>query len=37
VLAIEWAEKLSRPVPGAISILLEDLGGDRRRITIDGL
>ena len=37
VLAIEWAEKLSRPVPGAISILLEDLGDDRRRITIDGL
>jgi hypothetical protein len=24
-------------VPGAISILLEDLGDDRRRITIDGL
>ena len=37
VLAIEWAEKLSRPVPGAVSILLEDLGDDRRRITIDGL
>lgn len=37
VLAIEWAEKLARPIPGAISILLEDLGGDRRRITIDGL
>ena len=37
ILAIEWAEKLARPVPGAISILLEDLGGDRRRITIDGL
>jgi len=37
VLAIEWAEKLSRPVPGAISILLEDLGDDRRRVTIDGL
>ena len=36
VLVIEWAEKLSRPVPGAISILLEDLGGDRRRITING-
>jgi tRNA threonylcarbamoyladenosine biosynthesis protein TsaE len=37
VLAIEWAEKLARPVHGAVSILLEDLGGDRRRITIDGL
>ena len=37
ILAIEWAEKLARPAPGAISILLEDLGGDRRRITIDGL
>ena len=36
VLAIEWAEKLTRHIPGAISILLEDLGGDRRRITIEG-
>jgi len=35
ILAIEWAEKLARPVPGAISILLEDLGGNRRRITIE--
>jgi len=36
VLAIEWAEKLSRPIPGAIAIRLEDLGDDRRRITITG-
>jgi len=35
VLAIEWAEKLARPIPGAWAILLEDLGDDRRRITID--
>jgi tRNA threonylcarbamoyladenosine biosynthesis protein TsaE len=37
VLAIEWAEKLTRPIPGAISVLLEDLGDEHRRITIDGL
>jgi tRNA threonylcarbamoyladenosine biosynthesis protein TsaE len=35
VLAVEWAEKLARPVPGAMSVLLEDLGGDRRRLTIE--
>jgi tRNA threonylcarbamoyladenosine biosynthesis protein TsaE len=35
VLAIEWSEKLARPIPGAWAILLEDLGDDRRRITID--
>ena len=34
VLAIEWAEKLAHPVPGAIRVMLEDLGDDRRRLTI---
>lgn len=34
VLAIEWAEKLARPITGAIDVLLEDAGGDHRRITI---
>jgi tRNA threonylcarbamoyladenosine biosynthesis protein TsaE len=34
VLAIEWAEKISRRPPGAIRVLIEDLGDDRRRITI---
>ena len=34
VLAIEWAAKLVSRPPGAIEVLIEDLGGDRRRITI---
>ena len=34
VLAIEWAAKLVRRPAGAVEVLLEDLGGDRRRITI---
>ncbi len=32
--AIEWAEKLPRPVPGAIRVQMEDLGGDERLVTI---
>jgi hypothetical protein len=32
--AIEWAGKLVRKPAGAVDVLLEDLGGDRRRITI---
>jgi tRNA threonylcarbamoyladenosine biosynthesis protein TsaE len=35
VVAVEWGAKLARPPAGAIEILIEDLGGDRRRITID--
>ncbi|MDE3155899.1 MAG: tRNA (adenosine(37)-N6)-threonylcarbamoyltransferase complex ATPase subunit type 1 TsaE [Acidobacteriota bacterium] len=35
IVAIEWAEKLPRPVPGAIVVRFEDLGGDDRRITIE--
>ncbi len=35
VVAVEWGAKLARPPAGAIGILIEDLGGDRRRITID--
>ena len=34
VVAIEWAEKLFRRPAGAIEVLIEDLGDDRRRITI---
>ena len=34
VLAIEWAAKLVRRPAGAVEVLIEDLGGDRRRITI---
>jgi tRNA threonylcarbamoyladenosine biosynthesis protein TsaE len=33
VVAVEWPERLSRPVPGAIGIHLEDAGGDTRVIT----
>ena len=34
VLAVEWAEKLVRRPPDAITVRIDDLGGDRRRITI---
>jgi tRNA threonylcarbamoyladenosine biosynthesis protein TsaE len=34
VVAIEWAAKLLHRPVGAVEVLLEDLGGDRRRITI---
>jgi tRNA threonylcarbamoyladenosine biosynthesis protein TsaE len=34
VVAIEWAEKLRRPIPGAIRVEIEDLGDDRREIRI---
>ena len=34
VVAIEWAEKLPRPFPGAIEVRIEDLGEDSRRITL---
>ena len=35
VLAVEWAAKLASRPAGAIEVRIEDLGGDRRRITID--
>jgi len=35
VVAIEWAAKLVRRPADAVDVLIEDLGGDRRRITID--
>ena len=34
VTAVEWAERLTRPITGAISIRIADAGGDRRQITI---
>jgi len=34
VVAIEWAAKLVRKPAGAVEVAIEDLGGDRRRITI---
>jgi tRNA threonylcarbamoyladenosine biosynthesis protein TsaE len=35
VLAVEWAERLPRPMEGSVSVRIEDLGGDDRRITIE--
>ena len=35
VVAIEWAAKLPRRPAGAIEVRIEDLGGDRRRLTIE--
>ena len=35
VLVVEWAEKLPRPVPGAVRVTIADLGDDEREITIE--
>lgn len=32
VTAVEWSERLSRDVPGAVRVRINDLGGDRRSI-----
>ena len=34
VLAIEWAEKLPRPIPDAIEVRIDHGDGDERRLTI---
>jgi len=34
VLAIEWAEKLPRPIPGAIDVRIDHAGGDTRTISV---
>ncbi len=34
VMAIEWADKLTHPWPGAIRVAIGDAGGDDRRIAI---
>lgn len=34
VVAVEWAAKLLRRPAGAVEVRIEDLGGDRRRISI---
>jgi tRNA threonylcarbamoyladenosine biosynthesis protein TsaE len=34
VVAIEWAERLPRPLDGSVSVKIEDLGGNSRRITV---
>ena len=35
VLAVEWAERLPRPVEGSVIVRIEDTGGETRRITIE--
>src|SRR5712664_1535106 len=35
VLALEWADKLPRPIPGAIAVHIEYGDGDRRTISIE--
>jgi len=34
VLAVEWAERLPRAIDSSVTVTIEDMGGDRRRITI---
>jgi tRNA threonylcarbamoyladenosine biosynthesis protein TsaE len=34
VVAIEWAERLSRRVRGAVAVTIADRGGDRRQIDV---
>jgi tRNA threonylcarbamoyladenosine biosynthesis protein TsaE len=35
VVAIEWAERLPRPLEGSVTVKIDDLSGDRRRISIE--
>lgn len=35
VMAIEWAERLPRRIDGSLTVKIEDLGGDSRRITLN--
>jgi tRNA threonylcarbamoyladenosine biosynthesis protein TsaE len=35
VLAVEWAERLPRPIDGSVIVKIDDMGDDRRRITIE--
>jgi tRNA threonylcarbamoyladenosine biosynthesis protein TsaE len=35
VTAVEWAERMTRAIPGAITVSIKDLGGDRRQIEIN--
>ncbi|HXG89140.1 MAG TPA: tRNA (adenosine(37)-N6)-threonylcarbamoyltransferase complex ATPase subunit type 1 TsaE [Vicinamibacterales bacterium] len=34
VLAVEWAERLSHPIAGAMTVTIADAGGDRRVIEV---
>jgi tRNA threonylcarbamoyladenosine biosynthesis protein TsaE len=33
VVAVEWAERLPRRLEGSVTVRIDDLGGDRRRIS----
>jgi tRNA threonylcarbamoyladenosine biosynthesis protein TsaE len=35
VIAVEWAERMSRAIPGAIAVRINDLGADRRSIEFE--
>lgn len=35
VTAVEWSERLARPITGAVSVHIADRGGDAREIRID--
>lgn len=35
VVAIEWAERLPRPLEGSVTVKIEDLGNDSRGITVE--
>ena len=35
VVAIEWAERLPRKLEGSVTVTIDDLGNDTRRITIE--
>ena len=34
VTAVEWSERLARPIPGAVTVHIADRGGDTREIRI---
>ena len=34
VLAVEWAERLPRPIDGSVMVRIHDEGGDTRRIEL---
>ena len=35
VIAVEWAERMSRRLPGAVTVTISDRGDDRREIAIE--
>jgi tRNA threonylcarbamoyladenosine biosynthesis protein TsaE len=37
VIAVEWSERLTRRIPGAVSVTISDRGGDTRSIEISSL